>query len=420
MSNNFVRVVKNVFSNRNILVIAITTSLISLTDMGWRPFWGLYLKNELGADMMAIGLLSTIATSDRLLFQLPGGLLADRFGRRKIIVIGTALRLIPPIFYLLAGHWTHVIPAVLISGAASVYMPAFNAIIADSLPEEERGAGYGAYRTITATPQIFSPLIGGYLMDMFGYREGVKIFLIVSFIVTIFVTYTRWKVLQETLDNKENQKTIDEENKTWKEQISGSFELPRSIWAMVVVSLFGSFGLRMVWDFMPLYAIEIIGLTNTQWGLIQTTSGIVAAILAMPGGMLSDRLGRKPLILVSRLVSPITIYATTIATSFEMYYPISIISAIGNALGGGGMFVGGPAWNALIADLVPREKRGTVMGTMGTLSGLVATPSSWIGGYLWDAISPQTPFYVTLVLGLIGTTIFYFGVKEPPRSTDGG
>jgi len=81
------------------------------------------------------------------------------------------------------------------------------------------------------------------------------------------------------------------------------------------------------------------------------------------------------------------------------------------------MFVGGTAWNVLIADLVPREKRGTVMVTIDTFSGLVATPSSWIGGYLWDTFSPQTPFYITLILGLIGTAIFYFGVKEPYRSS---
>ena len=73
----------------------------------------------------------------------------------------------------------------------------------------------------------------------------------------------------------------------------------------------------------------------------------------------------------------------------------------------------------MTADLVLKEKRGTVMAIMGTLSDLVATPSSWILGYQWDTISPKTPFYITLVLGLIGTAMFYFGVKEPNRS-DGG
>jgi MFS family permease len=150
--------------------------------------------------------------------------------------------------------------------------------------------------------------------------------------------------------------------------------------------------------------------------MVQTTGGVVSTVLAMPGGMLSDRLGRKPLILTSRLISPLTTYAITLATNFPQYYLISIVSAIGNSLGGGGMWAGGPAWQALIADLVPREKRGTVMGTIGTVTGLVGTPSSLVGGYLWQLYSPQTPFYLSLVLGLIGTAVFAFGVKEPKRS----
>ena len=70
-------------------------------------------------------------------------------------------------------------------------MPAFNAIIADSLPETERGAGYGAYRMITSTPRIFSPIIGGIIMDSFGYLEGVRIFLFVSLVVNVIVTLVR-------------------------------------------------------------------------------------------------------------------------------------------------------------------------------------------------------------------------------------
>lgn len=417
MANEFIRVAKDVFSNKNILIISITTSMISITDMGWRPFWGLYLTNELKASIAAVGLLSTIASSERLLFQLPGGLLADRFGRRKIIIYGTALRFIPPLIYLWATHWTQVIPALLVSGATSIYMPAFNAIIADSIPEEERGAGYGAYRTITSSPQIFGPIIGGVLMDNFGYKEGVRIFLIVSLFTNLIVTYARWKVLTETLDVDNNSiaKANALEKTNFTQKIRNTFDLPRTIWVMVTVAILGSFGMRMVWDFMSIYAVEIIGLSNTQLGIVQTTGGIIAAILAMPGGMMSDRFGRKPMILVSRIVSPIMTAGVTIATDFTQYFAIQFVNSIGNALGGGGMYAGGPAWNALIADLVPREKRGTVMGTIGTVSGLVATPSSIVGGYLWQAISPQFPFYISLVLGILGAFVFAFGVKEPKR-----
>jgi MFS family permease len=413
VSKNFVQVAKDVFSNRNILVIAITTSLISVTDMGWRPFWGLYLKEELGADMVAVGLLSTIASSERLLFQLPGGIMADKFGRRRIIVLGTALRLLLPILYLLARYWTHVIPALLISGAASIYMPAFNAIIADSMPENQRGAGFGAYRTITSLPQVFSPVIGGYLMDLFGYMMGFRIFMIISFLTTIGVTYARWKVLRETLDIDEEPSV--KEIKTLGQTLRDSVSIPKNVYAMVAVSIFGAIGMRIVWDFMNIYAHEIVGLTNTEIGVLQTVSGIISVLLAMPGGMLSDRFGRKPMILISRIISPISIILITVVTNFPQYFMVNVLSSIGNSLGGGGMYVGGAAWNALVADLVPREKRGTVMGAMGTLSGAIATPASYVGGYLWNQYAPQVPFYISFIAGVIGSIIFFFGVKEPEK-----
>ena len=413
MFSSFRDVIKDVFSKKNILGIAITSSMWSLGNMGWRPFWSLYIKNELGASITVLGMLSMIQTSQSLLFQLPGGIIADRWGRRKIIVYGTSLRIIPPIIYLMATSWVHVIPAIIINGMASIYMPAFNAIIADSLPKTERGAGYGAYRMITSSPMALSPFIGGVVMDAFGYKEGVRIFLMISLLISIVITIVRWRVITETLV-KESQP---------KRGIRSSFAvtlggLPRTIKVMMVVAVLGSFGMRMVMQFLPIYAVEIIGITNTQLGVVQTVGGLISTVLAMPGGMLSDSLGRKPMILISRIIGPLATYGVSLAGNFQHYFIIRCTGRVGEALGGGALgFAGGPAWRALIADLIPPERRGTVMGTMGTLTGIVGAPSSLLGGYLWHIYSPQLPFQVSMALGLIGAAIFALGVKEPKRQS---
>ena len=174
-NRSYWQTLKIVFSSKNITTIAITTSMITLCDMGWRPFWPLYLKDVLGASVWSISVLSMLSQSERLIFQLPGGVLADRYGRRKIIIYGTALRIFAPMLYLWAKDWVTVIPALLLNGVTSIYMPAFNAIIADSLPDDERGAGYGAYRMITSIPRIFSPVIGGFLFDRMGPAEGFRL-----------------------------------------------------------------------------------------------------------------------------------------------------------------------------------------------------------------------------------------------------
>ncbi|HUS79076.1 MAG TPA: MFS transporter [Patescibacteria group bacterium] len=414
--SNYSKVFRDVIYNRNVITIAITTSLISLSGQAYRPYWGAYLKDILFADTVAIGLLSAIASSERLLFQLPGGILADRFGRRKIIVYGTALRMLPPIIYLLATHWTHTIPALLVSGAASIYMPAFNAIIADSLPTKQRGAGYGAYRMITSTPQFVSPIIGGVVMDWLGYQQGVQVFMVTDFFISAFVTYYRWKFLKETLDIEDRPGSGGRPQMGIRDSLTTVFRMSKSVKVMVLVTLFSSIGMRMVFDFLSLYALKQLNFTNTQLGLVTTVGGLISIVLSMPAGMLSDRFGRKPMILISRTVSPLSYLGVTQVTTYPQYFAVQFINNIGNAMGGGGMFAGGPAWNALLSELVPKEQLATVMGSIGTLSGIMAIPSPIIGGWLWDEYDPRMPFYVSVVFGLIGAAIFALGVKEPDRS----
>jgi len=415
VSGNFREVFKEVISNRNIMTIAVTTSLISMSGMAYRPYWGLFLKEVLFADSIAIGLLSAISSSERLLFQLPGGILADRFGRRKIIVYGTALRIFPPIIYLMATHWTHTIPALLISGAASIYMPAFNAIIADSLPKGRRGAGYGAYRMITSTPQFIAPYFGGVIMDMMGYKAGIQIFMVMDLVISAFVTFYRWKFLRETLDIDDTPSGRRRPKISLRESLTSVFKMGSSVKVMVVVTLFSSIGIRMVFDFLSIYAKEQLLFTNTDLGLVRTVGGLISLVLSLPAGMLSDKFGRKPMIMISRTVSPISYLAISQVTNYTQYFTVQFFNNIGNALGGGGMFSGGPAWNALLSELVPREQLATVMGSIGTISGIMAIPSPVIGGWLYDEVGPKTPFYASAVFGLIGAAIFAVGVKEPKR-----
>lgn len=412
-----IEVIRNVFSSRNILTIAITTSMITLCDMGWRPFWSLYLNEVLGASVWAISFLSMLSQSERLLFQLPGGVLADRFGRRKIIVYGTALRIFTPMLFLWAIDWVTVIPALVLNGVTSIYMPAFNAIIADSLPDDERGAGYGAYRMITSTPQIFSPVIGGFLFERMGPAQGFRLFMYLSIIVNAIVTYTRHRIITETLFDEEEMKKRASSRPPIKEQIKDTMTVGRTVWVMILVAVLSAFAARMVFDLVALYARDVIGLSYAQLGIVTTVGGIITTVLAMPGGMLSDRIGRKPVISLSRLLTPISMLGITLSQGFYHYLVSYGTNALSEALGGGGRMgsAGGPAWQALVADLVPKEKRATVMGTIGTITGTIAAPASLAGSWLWNNLGPVWPFRASALAGVVALSIFWVGVKEPPR-----
>jgi MFS family permease len=131
--------------------------------------------------------------------------------------------------------------------------------------------------------------------------------------------------------------------------------------------------------------------------------------------MLADKYGRKNNIMVSRVVAPVTQYFMSTVSGFSPYLFVRSFYAVGLAFGGGGVRAGGSAWNALVADIVPSEKRATVNGVIGTLTAVVAAPSSVIGGWLWETFYPQLPFQLSAVIGLTAAAVFWFGVHEPER-----
>ncbi|MCW3979327.1 MAG: MFS transporter, partial [Candidatus Bathyarchaeota archaeon] len=155
-------VIRETFSNRNVTVLTITQTLFMFTAFLWWPYRSLFIL-ELGATKELLGMLLMLETVSRLMFQLPGGVMADRLGRRKLIVLSSVIRLGSPLVLLFATHWTHVAPGIVLNAASSLGMPAVNALIAESLPEGRRGSGFAAYRMVTWMPMIVTSLIGGML-----------------------------------------------------------------------------------------------------------------------------------------------------------------------------------------------------------------------------------------------------------------
>ena len=110
---------RTLVSNRNLLALTLAQSLTMLAMFLWRPYWGLYIL-ELGGTPSILGALATLQAASMLLLQLPGGLLADRYGRRRIILVASAAGLLPPLIFRLSTHWTMLIPGIVATPAPLV------------------------------------------------------------------------------------------------------------------------------------------------------------------------------------------------------------------------------------------------------------------------------------------------------------
>ena len=380
-------ILKQVFSNRNVLAISSTNMLYHIFNSLWELWWTLYLIEELKTPITIVGLLATIQNTSRILFQLPGGIIADRIGRKKVIVFGTGMRIIAPLFLLTAKSWHWVVPGMVLNSLASLYVPAFNAIIAESLPKENRGAAFGAYRMMTSIPQVFMPVVSGYYLDQMGVAKGVRIGLMLFIGAASVATIVRAMFLTETLKPEDGDDPENNES-GWKGLLEVFKRQPRTIWAMMVISIISGFAMRMTWTFLTPYATYEIGLSTTQYGLLKSVATGISVPLYLISGMIADRFSRVPGILIARGLGPFDSLSLLLLRDYNhllaAYGVIGIAGGIGGGRLRGGGYMGGPAWQALIADIVPQRDRGKVMGLMGTVSGIIGLPGSYIGGVMYD------------------------------------
>ena len=385
----------------------------------WELWWGLYLLEVLNVSPVIIGFLATIQNTSRILFQLPGGMLADRIGRKKVIVLGTALRVISPIFLYFANSWYWVVPGIVVNACASIYMPAFNAIIAESLPQDKKGAGFGAYRFMTGIPGIFMPVVSGYYLDLMGLERGVRTGLLMFIGAATIATIVRQIFLTETLvieDAKEEEITETEERvgliETFKRQ-------PRTVWAMLAVTIITGFAMRMTWTFLSIYAVNVVDLTMAQYGMLQSVAMFISVPLYLISGVVADRTSRKNLILMARGLGPFDSLSLFLFNDYRKLLGAYSVIGVAQGIGGGrlrtGGFMGGPAWNSLITDLVPAKDRGKVLGLMGTVSGLLGLPGAMIGGYVYEK-NPALLLISGSLLEALAIPIIIIFLKDPKRA----
>lgn len=409
---------KEVFSNRNIVAISSTNMLYTIFNGFWELWWVLYLTDILGVSPIIVGFLATIQNTSRILFQLPGGMLADRIGRKRVIVYGTALRVIAPVFLYFAKSWYWVVPGMIINACASIYMPAFNAIIAESLPQDKKGAGFGAYRFMTGIPSIFMPVLSGYYLDVMGLEQGVKTGLLMFIVAAGIATIIRHLYLTETLDDE----IAKEEEITGQTEQVGLIETfkrqPKTVWAMLAITIITGFAMRMTWAFLALYAVNVVELSMTQYGMLQSIAMMISVPLYLVSGVVADRTSRKKLILLARGLGPFDSLSLILFSDYRQLIGAYSVIGVAQGIGGGrlrtGGFMGGPAWNSLITDLVPARDRGKVLGLMGTVSGLLGLPGSIIGGYLYEK-SPSLMLISGSILEAMAIPIIIFFLKDPKK-----
>ncbi len=396
----FIRALKN----RNLSILLITWFLFSLTRPLFYQFESDYV-NRIGASPEVIGLMSSVVMLVSMISQIPGGYLADKRGRKSLIVWGTFLLAVPNLVKALTGSWRiYFLASILSTLINSLYSPALHALFQDSLPKDSRGFSSSLVDGISwVIPSIFSLFFGGYLYERYGLF-GLRMSLLIistSYLVSGALRFA----LTETLIKSEIEKPITYSLKEFLLSLKRVFSWAyRSIWYLLIIQALFGFINGLAGSFWVLYALRVIGIKKIEWGALHAIYNMLYFPLSLYGGKLSDKKGRIRQMRYIPLAWAVSNLIFVRATGFSMVLLSYILSLLGQAFWW-------PALSALWIDVVPRSRRARISSVRSIVSGISSSIASAAGGFLY-ARDPAYPFLFVVLVDLLFIPVMLF-VKEP-------
>jgi MFS family permease len=376
----------------NIVAVSAAMFLMGLGENLWRRFLPKYLQ-LLGAPITAIGLFGT--TEDFLdgVYQYPGGWVADRFGRRHALLLFVALATIGYAVFWAAPSWRYgFLGLVFVMAWTSMASPTLFAVVADSLPTERRTMGFTVQSVLRRVPIAIAPTLGGLAVAAYGLRAGMQLGLVVSILLAAVtlavVARVRIPVLVERAPTN----------------IAGVWRsLPHALRWLLASDVFIRTCEGMVDIFLVLYAIDVVGISAPQFGVLIAVQMTTAILSYFPAARLADRTGRKPFVIATFLAFSLFPVAVVASRSFG-----ALVLAF---LLGGLRELGEPARKALIVGFAQPHLRARSVGVYYLIRSVAIAPAAFIGGLLWH-LSPTVPFFVAAAIGLAGTLVFIATVDE--------
>ena len=376
---------------RNVSIASAAVFLLGLGEELWKKFLPKYLQ-ALGASTPIIGFFGTAEDFFDAIYQYPGGWLADRLGRRRAFLIFVALASAGYLVYYFASSWPLMFVGLALAMSwQSMASPAIFAVIGDALPPERRAMGFTLQSIFKRIPIVIAPIIGGAMIASMGIVKGVHAGLLITLALAIVTVLL---VVKVNVAIKASPAT----------NIAGvwrSFHsaLKRLLISDVIIRMCeGMTGVLTI-----LYVTNVQGFSTTRYGILIAIQMIVSILVYIPAGKIADRIGRKPFVVVTFFSFALFPLAVMVAANFGFLILAFVI--------GGLREIGEPSRKAMIVDSACEDLRARSVGLYYLIRSLSITPAAAIGGLLWK-ISPQVPFVVAGVIGMLGTIVFTLTVEE--------
>lgn len=365
----------------NIFILGLTSLFTDISTEMVYPLIPLYLSTQLGVSPSIIGLIEGIAESIASLLRVFSGYISDLTKKRKsIAIMGYSLSLFGKIFLYISRVWGDVLTSRVVDRfGKGVRTAPRDALIADSISKEKRGRGYGFHRALDTLGATIGVLLAYYFFTSFrgDFKRVFLYSLIPAFIGVILLFFAKEKKIVQKKEEKPSLRFRG---------LSGRLKI-----FLLIVLLFALGNSSN--QFLLLRARSIgVGLSTIL--LFYLAYNIVYAGFSYPLGRLSDRVGRKRILVMGYLVYGLVYLGFGMAkTQLHLWLLFGLYGLYSGFTEG--------VEKAFIVDLAPTHLRSTVLGLHSTLVGIGLFPASFIAGILWNIGGPSLPFFFGGGLGII-------------------
>jgi DHA1 family multidrug resistance protein-like MFS transporter len=369
------------------------------------PLFALYL----GAGPEAIGLAVGISTVTGIFFKMPSGALSDVIGRRWTLLMGLMVFGVMPFTYLFIQDYNLLIVIRFLHGlATAIYGPVAMAVVAD-IAGGKKGEWLSWFSSVTILGTLAGAPVGGFLLT---YVTGVNGPTLYDFrLVFLFSGLAGAAALVLGLIALRGKETVTPHPGALKERMdrffSGIREVVSDRRVVITSNMEGLQNLTVgaLEAFLPVYAVKVVGLNEFQAGLLWGVQ-VLTTILSKPlMGRISDRWGRKPIIVAGMVLCAGSFAAIPLLTSFALLFTTALIFGLGEA------FVTSSS-AALVADVCQEKHFGAAMGTFGTIFDVGHASGPILAGLLLARFDYLSSFAIMGSLLLIAIPVFVLGVDE--------
>jgi len=359
---------------------------------------------ELGAGPALIGFVMGASTLTGIVVKLPAGALSDVFGRRRLLLAGAAVFATLPFTYLLASTVVALVLLRFVHGSATaIFGPVASASLSDIAPATKRGTWLSAYSTAQGAGQALGSVLAGYLIAAGRFDLAFAVAGVMGIGVPVIVS--GWRGNTEVRPHRE----------PWQEFKRGVAEVGRD---RLVLVTGGAQAAQFVLNgtlnaFLPLYGREVLGLSVTQLGWLFGVQTLTTLAVRPAIGYLSDRLGRRWVIVTGLVACSAAVLLVSVATNMSEIVTAVLVYAAGVA-------TTTAATSAYITDMTRRARYGAAHGVFGTIYDIGDALGPIVAGVLVAVVGYTQMFQVMAAVAFTMAAAFAaasrIGVTEVCRA----